>query len=114
LDVTFAAKIDEMNALAVEVFPPEPHDLAITLADCAPLPPDRSPTIGQASQPQKPIERGNSPGPTVWRAPVGTTTGRVRADRRRLGSISAKSTLAKYPIEMDILQKPQIRTEKKS
>jgi exo-1,4-beta-D-glucosaminidase len=40
-DVTFAAKTGEMNALAVEVFPPQPHDLAITLVDWAPMPPDK-------------------------------------------------------------------------
>jgi exo-1,4-beta-D-glucosaminidase len=41
LDVTSAAKAGEMNALAVEVFPPQPHDLAITLVDWAPMPPDK-------------------------------------------------------------------------
>jgi exo-1,4-beta-D-glucosaminidase len=40
-DVTAAAKPGEANALAVEVFPPEPHDLAITLVDWAPMPPDK-------------------------------------------------------------------------
>ena len=30
-----------MNSLAVEVFPPQPEDLAITLADWAPMPPDK-------------------------------------------------------------------------
>jgi exo-1,4-beta-D-glucosaminidase len=41
LDVTSAAKTGEMNALAVEVFPPQPRDLAITLVDWAPMPPDK-------------------------------------------------------------------------
>ena len=40
-DVTTAARTGEMNALAVEVFPPQPHDLAITLVDWAPMPPDK-------------------------------------------------------------------------
>ena len=40
-DVTAAARIPETNALAVEVFPPQPHDLAITLVDWAPMPPDK-------------------------------------------------------------------------
>jgi len=40
-DVTSAAKIGEVNALAVEVFPPQPHDLANTLVDWAPMPPDK-------------------------------------------------------------------------
>ncbi len=41
LDVTGATRPGEKNALAVEVFPPQPHDLAITLVDWAPMPPDK-------------------------------------------------------------------------
>jgi exo-1,4-beta-D-glucosaminidase len=40
-DVTSAAQAGGMNALAVEVFPPQPRDLAITLVDWAPMPPDK-------------------------------------------------------------------------
>jgi exo-1,4-beta-D-glucosaminidase len=40
-DVTAAAKPGEMNSLAVEVFPPQPRDLANTLVDWAPMPPDK-------------------------------------------------------------------------
>jgi exo-1,4-beta-D-glucosaminidase len=40
-DVTAAAKPGDNNALAIEVFPPQPHDLAITLVDWAPMPPDK-------------------------------------------------------------------------
>ena len=40
-DVTAAAKPGQINSLAVEVFPPQPHDLAITLVDWAPMPPDK-------------------------------------------------------------------------
>src|SRR5215469_3564420 len=40
-DVTSAAKPGRLNALAVEVFPPQPHDLAITLVDWAPMPADK-------------------------------------------------------------------------
>ncbi len=40
-DASGVAKTTEMNALAVEVFPPQPHDLAITLVDWAPMPPDK-------------------------------------------------------------------------
>ncbi len=40
-DVTAAAKPGEANALAIEVFPPQPHDLAITFVDWNPLPPDK-------------------------------------------------------------------------
>jgi exo-1,4-beta-D-glucosaminidase len=41
LDISSVAKTGESNALAVEVFPPQPHDLAITLVDWAPMPPDK-------------------------------------------------------------------------
>jgi exo-1,4-beta-D-glucosaminidase len=41
LDVTSAAKPGETNSLAVEVFPPQPRDLALTLVDWAPMPPDK-------------------------------------------------------------------------
>jgi exo-1,4-beta-D-glucosaminidase len=41
LEVTVAAKPGETNALALEIFPPQPHDLAITLVDWAPMPPDK-------------------------------------------------------------------------
>jgi exo-1,4-beta-D-glucosaminidase len=41
LDVTAAAHPGETNALAVEVLPPQPHDLATTLVDWAPMPPDK-------------------------------------------------------------------------
>ena len=40
-DVTAAERPGESNALAVEVFPPQAHDLAITLVDWAPMPPDK-------------------------------------------------------------------------
>jgi exo-1,4-beta-D-glucosaminidase len=40
-DVTPSAKAGEMNSLAVEVFPPQPRDLAITLVDWAPMPADK-------------------------------------------------------------------------
>jgi len=41
LDITPAARPGETNVLAVEVFPPLPHDLAITFVDWNPLPPDK-------------------------------------------------------------------------
>ena len=40
-DVTAAAKPGQTNSLAVEIFPPQPRDLAITLVDWAPMPPDK-------------------------------------------------------------------------
>lgn len=41
-DVTSAAKAGQKNTLAVEVFPPQPHDLAITFVDWNPQPPDKN------------------------------------------------------------------------
>lgn len=40
-DVTRQAKPGEKNAIAVEVFAPQPRDLAMTFVDWAPLPPDK-------------------------------------------------------------------------
>ena len=47
-DVTSFARPGARNALAVEVFPPTPHDLAITFVDWNPLPPDKDMGIWQA------------------------------------------------------------------
>lgn len=40
-DVTAVAKAGSTNALGIEVSAPQPHDLAITLVDWAPMPPDK-------------------------------------------------------------------------
>jgi exo-1,4-beta-D-glucosaminidase len=40
-DVTATARPGQANSLAVEVFPPQPRDLSITLVDWAPMPPDK-------------------------------------------------------------------------
>jgi exo-1,4-beta-D-glucosaminidase len=40
-DITAAANPGGTNALAIEIFPPEPGDLAITFVDWNPLPPDK-------------------------------------------------------------------------
>src|SRR5581483_222578 len=40
-DVTDAVRAGETNALAIEVFPPDPHDLAITFVDWNPMPADK-------------------------------------------------------------------------
>lgn len=41
-DVTGAVKPGDANALAIEIFPPQPHDLAITFVDWNPQPPDKN------------------------------------------------------------------------
>ena len=40
-DVTDAARLGQANALAVEIFPPHPDDLALTWVDWNPAPPDK-------------------------------------------------------------------------
>jgi exo-1,4-beta-D-glucosaminidase len=40
-DVTSHVRPGEINCIAVEVFPPQPRDLAMTFVDWAPLPPDK-------------------------------------------------------------------------
>jgi exo-1,4-beta-D-glucosaminidase len=40
-DITAAARPGATNALAVEIFPPDPHDLAITFVDWNPMPADK-------------------------------------------------------------------------
>jgi exo-1,4-beta-D-glucosaminidase len=40
-DVTAAANTSGSNVLAIEIFPPQPRDLAITFVDWNPLPPDK-------------------------------------------------------------------------
>jgi exo-1,4-beta-D-glucosaminidase len=40
-DITAAARPGETNTLAIEVSPPDPHDLAITFVDWNPSPPDK-------------------------------------------------------------------------
>jgi exo-1,4-beta-D-glucosaminidase len=42
LDVSASARPGETNALAIEVFPPQPDDLAITFVDWNPEPPDKN------------------------------------------------------------------------
>jgi exo-1,4-beta-D-glucosaminidase len=41
-DISAAVKPGEKNALAIEIFPPQPHDLAITFVDWNPQPPDKN------------------------------------------------------------------------
>jgi len=42
LDATAAARPGELNALALEIFPPHAKDLAITFVDWNPMPPDKN------------------------------------------------------------------------
>jgi exo-1,4-beta-D-glucosaminidase len=62
-DISSVVQTGDVNALAVEVFPPQPLDLAITLVDWAPMPPDKEMGIWRAVH----ITAG---GPVVVRYPA--------------------------------------------
>src|ERR1035437_7439674 len=62
-DVTAAARPGETNVLAVEVFPPQPDSLAMTLVDWAPMPPDKEMGIWR-------IVRSAATGPVALRYPA--------------------------------------------
>ncbi len=66
LDITAAAKAGAANALAIEIFPPEPGDLAITFVDWNPLPPDKGMGLWRDVS-------ITATGPVVIRYPVVTT-----------------------------------------
>ena len=40
-DITAGARPGDTNTIAIQVFPPQPRDLAMTLVDWAPMPPDK-------------------------------------------------------------------------
>lgn len=77
-DITGAALSGERNTLAIEVFPPQPHDLAITFVDWNPLPPDKDMGIWRDVY-------VTATGPVAIRYPtVATTLDLPRTDRARL------------------------------
>jgi exo-1,4-beta-D-glucosaminidase len=92
-DVTEMAQPGETNALAVEVYPPQPSDLAITLVDWAPMPPDKE--MG--------IWRGvhiTATGPVALRYPaVLTKLNLPSADQAELTVRAELKNSSKKPIE---------------
>jgi exo-1,4-beta-D-glucosaminidase len=66
-DITEAARPGESNTLAIEVFPPQPHDLAITFVDWNPQPPDKNMGIWRDVY-------VTATGPVAIRYPTVTTT----------------------------------------
>ncbi|HEV2444712.1 MAG TPA: beta galactosidase jelly roll domain-containing protein, partial [Candidatus Sulfopaludibacter sp.] len=66
-DITEMAKPGERNTLAIEVFPPQPHDLAITFVDWNPQPPDKDMGIWRDVY-------LSTTGPVALRYPAVTTT----------------------------------------
>ena len=93
LDVTSAAKPGQTNSLAVEVFPPQPRDLAITLVDWAPMPPDKEMGIWRDVH-------LTATGPIVLRYPAVLSKLNLPSADRALLTIRAELTNAsKDPVE---------------
>jgi exo-1,4-beta-D-glucosaminidase len=92
-DVTAADKPGEMNSLAVEVFPPQPRDLAITLVDWAPMPPDKEMGIWRDV-------RITATGPVTLRYPaVLTKLNLPSADEAQLSIRAELSNATNRPVE---------------
>ncbi len=92
-DVTTAAKPGQINSLAVEVFPPQPHDLAITLVDWAPMPPDKEMGIWRDVH-------LTATGPVALRYPAVLTRLNLPSTDEALLTIRAELTnAADHPIE---------------
>jgi len=93
LDVTSAAKPGQTNSLAVEIFPPQPRDLAITLVDWAPMPPDKEMGIWRDVH-------ITATGPIALRYPaVLTNLSLPSADRAMLAIRAELTNAADSPVE---------------
>ena len=92
-DVTAAAKAGETNALAVEIFSPQPRDLAITLVDWAPMPPDKEMGIWRDVH-------ISATGPVALRYPAVLTRLNLPSTNEALLTIKAELTNATdHPVE---------------
>jgi exo-1,4-beta-D-glucosaminidase len=92
-DVTAVAKPGEPNSLAVEIFPPQPHDLAITLVDWAPMPPDKEMGIWRDVH-------VTATGPIALRYPVVLTKLNLPStDRARLTIRAELTNATDHPVE---------------
>ncbi|MFZ0732691.1 MAG: glycoside hydrolase family 2 protein [Candidatus Sulfotelmatobacter sp.] len=93
LDVTSAAKPGQANSLAVEIFPPQPRDLAITLVDWAPMPPDKEMGIWREVH-------ITATGPIALRYPAVLTKLNLPSTDRAMLTIRAELTNASdHPVE---------------
>ena len=93
LDVTSAAKPGQANSLAIEIFPPQPRDLAITLVDWAPMPPDKEMGIWRDV-------RITTTGPIALRYPAVLTKVNFPSADRAMLTIRAELTNASdHPVE---------------
>jgi exo-1,4-beta-D-glucosaminidase len=92
-DVSAAARPGELNALALEVFPPQPRDLAITLVDWAPMPPDKEMGLWREVHVY-------ASGPVVLRAPAVLSKLNLPATNQASLTVRAELTNAiKNPID---------------
>ena len=93
LDVTSAVKPGQANSLAVEIFPPQPRDLAITLVDWAPMPPDKEMGIWRDVH-------ITATGPVALRYPAVLTRLNLPSTDRAMLTIRAELTNASdHPVE---------------
>ncbi len=93
LDVTSSVKLGQVNSLAVEIFPPQPRDLAITLVDWAPMPPDKEMGIWRDVH-------ITATGPIALRYPAVLTKLNLPSTDRALLTIRAELTNASdHPVE---------------
>ncbi len=92
-DITAAARPGELNALAVEVFAPQKSDLAITLVDWGPMPPDKEMGIWRDVH-------ITATGPVVVRFPaVFTKLNLPATDRAELTVRAELKNLTDQPVE---------------
>ncbi len=92
-DVTAAAKPGQINSLAVQVFPPQPRDLAITLVDWAPMPPDKEMGIWRDVHLR-------AAGPIVLRYPAVLTKLNLPSTDKAMLTVRAELTnSADHPVE---------------
>jgi exo-1,4-beta-D-glucosaminidase len=91
-DVTAAARPGGANALAIEVFPPLPHDLAITFVDWNPLPPDKDMGLWRDVSIR-------ATGPVALRYPTVTTHLNPAADSAQLTVKAELTNAGPRPVE---------------
>ena len=96
LNVTSSVKPGQANSLAVEIFPPQPRDLAITLVDWAPMPPDKEMGIWRDVH-------ITATGPIALRYPaVLTKLDLPSADRATLTIRAELTNAADHPVELSV------------
>ena len=95
-DVSATAQAGRANALAIEVFPPQPHDLAITLVDWAPMPPDKEMGVWRDVH-------ISATGPVALRYPaVLTKLNLPTADQAKIDGASGTDERRRCPVEATV------------